>query len=253
MTPRHVFFALAAGAAFWCAAAVAQTSPREAAPVDLTGFWVAPVREDWRWRMVTPRKGVAARIPLGASSRAVGEAWDPARDVENGDECKAYGAPGLLRLPGRIRIQWRGENELVLEKDRGMQTRVLRFGAATEGEPSRQGDSVARWDPGASAPPAGVGFLGTAPRVGAKSKTLIVETSNLLPGYLRKNGIPYSEQTTVTEYFDTFNAVDGSEWFTVTTVVTDPVHLAIPFVTTTDYKREPDDSGWAPEPCSVSP
>lgn len=249
---RHTMVILAGSAAFLGAAtALAQASPREAAPVDLTGYWVAPVMEDWRWRMVTPLKGDAASIPLRSSSRAVVEAWDPERDIANGDECKAYGPPGLLRLPGRIRIEWRGEDTLVIEKDRGMQTRVLRFGSVTQNEPSRQGNSVAHWDPGAPPPPAGVGFLGTAPRVGTQSKTLIVETSNMLAGYLRKNGIPYNDETTVTEYFDTFTAVDGSEWFTVTTVVDDPVHLAIPWVTTTDYKREPDGSGWTPEPCSV--
>jgi hypothetical protein len=250
---KHAIVLLAAAgtALLGPAAALAQGSPREAAPVDLTGFWVAPVMEDWRWRMVAPLKGDAASIPLRQSSRAVVEAWDPERDIANGDECKAYGPPGLLRLPGRIRIQWRGEDTLVIEKDRGMQMRVLRFGRETRGARSRQGDSVAHWDPGLPQPPAGVGFLGTAPRIGAESKTLIVETSNMLPGYLRKNGIPYSEETTVTEYFDTFTAVDGSEWFTVTSVVDDPVHLAVPWVTSTDYKRAPDGSGWTPEPCSA--
>lgn len=232
-------------------AALAQASAREAAPVDLTGYWVAPVMEDWRWRMVTPLKGDAASIPLRSSSRAIVDAWDPERDIANGDECKAYGPPGLLRLPGRIRIEWRDDDTLVIEKDRGMQTRELRFGPAAPGEPSRQGNSVARWDRGVPRPPAGVGFLGTAPRIGTQSKTLIVDTTNMLPGYLRKNGIPYSDETTVTEYFDTFTAVNGTEWFTVTTVVDDPIHLATPWVTTTDYKHEPDGSGWTPEPCSA--
>lgn len=226
-------------------------SAREAAPVDLTGNWVAPVMEDWRWRMVTPLKGDAASIPLKPDAREIVDNWDPARDEMLGLECNAYGMPGLMRLPGRVQISWIDDNTLRIDKDYGMQSRLLQFDPAEPGRASRQGHSIARWDEGITGGPAGLGFLGTGPRVGTQSKTLIVETSNLLPGYLRKNGVPYSERTTVTEYFDTFTAVDGTEWFTITTIVDDPVYLAFPFVTTTDYKREPDDSGWDPEPCTA--
>ncbi len=227
---------------------LAKGSARELAPVDLTGTWVAPVMEDWRWRMVTPLKGDAASIPINPSARPVIDSWDPARDEANGLECKAYGAAGLMRLPGRIRIEWEGDDTLVIEKDYGMQTRELYFDPPEPGAPSLQGHSVANWDLGDRG--SGGLSLGTT-RIGRQSKTLIVETDNLLPGYLRKNGIPYSEETTMTEYFDTFTAIDGTEWFTITTIVEDPVYLAIPYVTTTDYKRESGNSGWDPAPCTA--
>jgi hypothetical protein len=54
------------------------------APIDLTGYWVAYVTEDWRWRMVTPLKGDAASIPTNAESRKVIDAWDPAKDEAAG-------------------------------------------------------------------------------------------------------------------------------------------------------------------------
>lgn len=225
--------------------------PRASAPVDLTGTWVAPVMEDWRWRMVTPLKGDAASIPMRGSARAEIDSWDPARDEAAGLECKGYGAPAIMRHPGRIRIEWDGDETLVIEKDFGMQTRRLYFNPPAQGAPTRQGHSVARWDGGLVSPSPGLGFLGTGARLGTRSKTLIVETSNLLPGYLRKNGIPHSAQAKMTEYFDTFTAIDGTQWFTITTIVDDPEYLSIPFVTTTDYKREADDSGWNPEPCSA--
>jgi len=240
----------AAGAQAPGAGATAATA-RSAAPVDLTGYWVAPVMEDWRWRMVTPQKGDAASIPLRPVARSIIDNWDPAADESAGLACKAYGAAGLMRLPGRIRIEWENDDTLTIDKDYGEQRRVLHFSPSDSGEPSWQGHSMAHWDKGLSRGPAGLGFVGGAPRVGTRSKTLIVETGNLLPGYLRKNGIPYSDQTSITEYFDTFTAVDGSEWFTITTVVNDPVYLAFPFVTTTDYKREPDGSKWSPEPCTA--
>jgi hypothetical protein len=227
-----------------------EMSPRAAAPVDLTGMWVAPVMEDWRWRMVTPQKGDAASIPVRASARPVIESWDPARDEADGLACKGYGAAGLMRLPGRIRIEWADDVTLVIEKDYGMQTRRLHFNQSVPGAPSLQGHSLARWNRGTRAGPWSLPRA-IGPRLGAQSKSLVVETSNLLPGYLRKNGIPYSDQTTMTEYFDLFTVVDGTEWITITTIVEDPVYLAFPYVTTTDYKREQDDSGWSPEPCSA--
>jgi len=253
---------LAAMCAALCTAARGQprapTAPpptaRAAAPVDLTGQWVAPIMEDWRWRMVTPLKGDAASIPLTAAARPLVDAWDPARDEATGDECKAYGPPGLLRLPGRLRIAWEDDSTLKIETDAGQQTRLLHFDAPAPADavPSRQGHSLASWNVGPRrGGPAGVPGLGMSPERAAPSRTLLVTTSHLLPGYLRKNGIPYSAETTVTEYFDRFTEPDGAEWFTVTTVVTDPVYLGMPFVTTTDFRKEPDRSRWNPHPCSA--
>ena len=79
---------------------------REGAPVDLTGYWVSVVTEDWRWRMVTPIKGDFASIPLNAEGRKVGLAWDPAKDETAGEQCKAYGAAAIMRMPGRLHITW---------------------------------------------------------------------------------------------------------------------------------------------------
>src|ERR1700709_223645 len=85
---------------------------KEAAPVDFTGYWVSVVTEDWRWRMVTPIKGDFASIPLNATGRAVGNAWDPAKDEAAGEQCKAYGAPAIMRIPGRLHITWADDNTL---------------------------------------------------------------------------------------------------------------------------------------------
>src|SRR5499426_3352758 len=65
---------------------------RQAAPFDLTGYWVSVINEDWKFRMVTPRKGVFETLPLNAEGRRVGETWDPARDEAAGEQCRAYGA-----------------------------------------------------------------------------------------------------------------------------------------------------------------
>jgi len=227
-------------------------SAKAAAPEDLTGYWVSPVMEDYRWRMITPLKGDAASVPINDAARKIVDAWDPAKDEAAGLACKAYGAPALMRIPGRLHITWQDDNTLKIETDAGTQTRLLRFGGAApkNAEPSWQGFSSARWDPGVGPGPGGLGFLGTN-RIGNKSRSLEVTTTDLRPGYLRKNGDRYSAGSHVAEYYDRFSEPNGDEWFTITTIVTDPEYLAVPFVTTTDFRKEPDGSRWNPSPCTA--
>ena len=227
--------------------------PRAVAPVDLTGYWVSVIAEDWRWRMVTPLKGDSASIPVTPEARKVIEAWDPAKDEAAGVQCKAYGAAGLLRLPGRVHITWQDDTTLKLETDAGTQTRLLRFGATPPpGEkPSWQGHSVANWERPPQTPGAPPTLPIFATRIGTRGRALEVTTTHLRPGYLRKNGIPYGDKVSLTEYFDYYKEPNGDEWFTVTTIVRDPQYLIGPFITSSDFKKEPDGSKWRPTPCTA--
>jgi hypothetical protein len=226
---------------------------REAAPVDLTGYWVSVVSEDWRWRMVTPLRGDFQSIPLNDEGKRVGLAWDPAADEAAGLECKAYGAPALMRIPGRVRISWEDDQTLKVETDAGEQTRLFHFDrqASADSPPSRQGYSAANWERPLRGGLPSDGLPIFSGSIGRQGQSLEVTTTRLLPGYLRRNGPPYSEQTTVQEYYDHHVLANGDEWFTVTTVVTDPVYLNGPFVTSTDFKKERDGSGWDPAACSA--
>jgi hypothetical protein len=227
-------------------------SPRDNARADFTGYWTAVVSEDWRWRMVAPLKGDLSNIPANTKARAAAEAWDLARDEAAGVQCRAYGAPALLREPAHLHISWRDDTTLQLEVDSGQQSRLLHFNAAASaGPPSLQGDSLAQWE----APlrtPFGAGLaLGLAPRGGNQSKTLQVSTRNLAPGYLRKNGVPYSGAATMSEYFDLFRDPDGTRWFVVTSIVEDPEFLNAPWVTTQHFRELKDGASWQPTPCSL--
>ena len=219
----------------------APASPQQAAPVDLTGYWVSVVSEDWRYRMLTPPKGDVGGVPLNAEGRNIANAWDPAKDAASGEACRAYGAAGVMRIPGRLHITWQDERTLKVETDAGTQTRVLRFGggAAAAAERTWQGNSVAAWD----AVQGGDG----SPRWG----TLRVVTTQLRPGYLRKNGAPYSENTVLTEYFDLQSGPRNATWITITTIVNDPKYLTQEFITSTDFRKEPDGSKWKPMPCTA--
>jgi hypothetical protein len=227
-------------------------TPREAAPVDFTGYWVSVVTEDWRWRMVTPAKGDFAGVPLTPAARKIGLAWDPAKDEAAGEQCKAYGAGAIMRVPGRLHITWQDDYTLRIDSDAGAQTRLLRFRGTPETRPSWQGNSVAQWE-GVQRGPGTPDFLPIAlnPREGTRGRSLEVVTTNLRPGYLRKNGVPYSARTTVREYFDLSTERNGDVWFVVTTIVEDPEYLTEPFVTSSNFKKQADATGWNPRPCTV--
>ena len=221
-------------------------APRDAAPVDLTGYWVAVVTEDWRWRMVTPPKGDYASVPLTAEGRKVADAWDPATD----GSCLAYGAPGLMRMPTRLHITWSDASTLAIESDAGQQTRVLHFGgeAPVGGERTLQGHSVASWELPAGGRGGRGGRGGGAAPAGPRWAPLRVVTTNLRAGWLRRNGVPYSENAQLTETFIRFS--DGaSEWLTVTARVSDPRYLNQEFLTSSNFRREPDGSRFRPVPC----
>ena len=223
--------------------AAAPQTPRESAPIDLTGTWVSVVNEDWRWRMVTPPKGDYASVPLNAEGRKVADAWDASKD----GSCEAYGAAGLMRMPTRLNISWENATTLKIETDAGQQTRRLIFDPAQKpnGPPTLQGHSVAEWErPGGGRGGGGAGRGGVAPGGTAK-----VVTTNLRGGWLRRNGVPYSEGTTLTEYFDRFAAPNDDEWLVVTTIVADAKYLTQDFITSTHFKKEPNASKFAPAPC----
>jgi hypothetical protein len=238
-------------------------SAREVARADLVGNWVAQVTEDWRWRMITPPKGDYASVPLNAEGRKVADGWDLARDAAAGEQCRAFGAGGIMRQPTRLRIGWADSATLRVETDAGQQTRLFRFARARApvAERTWQGDSTAEWQ--AAAPPGG--FFGgpppgAPPGVGAAAKpavptphaSLKVVTTNLRAGYLRKNGVPYSEDAVVTEYYDRLTMF-GNDYLQVVTVVVDPKYLTGPFVVSNQFKREPDGSKWRPTPCETDP
>ena len=220
---------------------------REGALIDLTGQWVSVITEDWRWRMMTPPRGDTASVPLNPAGRKVAEAWDLDADRARGDLCKAFGPPGIIRQPGRLRIRWENEQTLLLEFDAGSQMRRLHFGSPPPaGGRTLQGHSEARW----FRQPVNRGIFGRGGA--ARGGSLHVVTTDLAAGYLRPNGVPYSERAVVKEFFDRFTLPDGDgTWLIVTTVVNDPEYLTQEFVISSQFKQEVDGSRWNSRPCEI--
>ena len=242
--------------------------------------------------MAVPLKGNADSMQLTPAGRAILDAWDPAKDEADGNQCKGYGAGAISRIPTRAHVTWQDPNTLKWETDQGMQTRLFKFGAASQqveanpGVRTWQGVSVATWEPvagGAGRGAGGVGGVGGGPggpggppgappaaladqnappivpaAAGARGGNanqngwLKVVTTNAKSGYLRKNGVPYSEKATITEYFQPTPETYGVRYMIVTTIIDDPEYLGGSWVTSSNYKKLPEtNNGWDPQPCSV--
>ena len=230
---------------------------RAGAPVDLTGTWVSVVTEDWEARMMPPVKGdyTTVETVMTPEARRVADTWQPSME----GRCEAYGVGGVMRVPGRLRISWQDDTTLKIETDAGAQTRLLHFGgtpsnvgtvATFPGSPrSLQGYSSAEWQRGGGQQDA---FLGRGVgAAGARWGGLKVVTTNTLGGWLRTNGVPYGQGATITEHFTRFTHPVAGDWFVVTTVVEDPQYLTQPFITSSNFKKEPSDSKFKPTPCKA--
>src|SRR5262245_8803511 len=193
-------------------ASAAGQNAKAAAPVDLTGYWVSIVTEDWIERMSpdSPPSGTGGARGLGAA-RGAAPAPPP-----NGEQCRAYAAGGSLRVPTRLNITWADDNTLKIQMDAGNQTRLLHFNPTTPApaEKSLQGYSVATWELGAAARGGGRGGPGgPAPAAAPRWGSLNVTTTNLSGGYLLSSRSLYSENAVLTEYFTKHNDF-GVDYFT---------------------------------------
>jgi len=256
-------------AVFAGALGLSAQTPKSAAPIDLSGYWVSLVTEDWRIRMLTAPKGDYYSLPLTAEARRVADTWDAAKDIAEGKQCMSYSAPGIMRVPGRLHFTWENDSTLKLETDAGRQTRVFSFSPARQpaGSPSAQGNSTAEWltpqktraytsklaARDANTP----GFPGIFNGEDEKPAdtrnlggTLRVVTTNLRPGYLRNNGVPYSANARMTEYLD-IHQQNGVDYLVDLQVVEDPQYLEVPWVTSNHFRREPDGSRFDPRPCEL--
>jgi hypothetical protein len=191
--------------------------------------------------MVTPQKGDYPGTALSPAGEKVAQSWDPAKDEADGNQCKSYGAPAIMRVPGRLRVSWQDDSTLKIETDAGTQTRLLHFGAVPDAaSPSWQGVSRAQWVPH------GGGFGRPA-----TNGSLKVVTTTLKEGYVRKNGVPYSDKTVLTEFFDVLQEPDGSQWLVVKSIIDDPVYHSESPITSSNFRKQTDRSGWDPQACTA--
>jgi len=232
-------------------------TPQAAAPEDFTGYWVAVITEDWRFRMVTPPKGDFASVPLNPEGTKAANQWDQAKDIAAGEQCRAFGAGGIMRMPIRLHIAWQDDKTLRMEIDNGNQVRLFHFDKAAQppAKPDWQGFSAAAWETvgqGEGMAPAANNNRRGGPGPNSLSGSLKSVTTKMRPGYLRRNGIPYSGDAVLTEFLDRTTGPNNETWLILTSSLDDPKYLTMPFFVTTHYKKEPDGSKFSPRPCEAT-
>ncbi len=199
--------------------------------------------------MVTPQKGDYTSMPMNAEARKIADAWDPAKDEAASEQCKSYGAPALMRVPGRLHITWQDDQTLKLDMDSGTQTRIFAFGAPQSQGGDWQGVSRASWEYLTAAVVDTLAPNRNAPD--RRAGSLKVVTTNFKPGYLRKNGVPYSANAVLTEYFDLVKEASGDTYIILSTTVDDPTYLNQPLLLSTQFKKQVDAAGWNPTACAA--
>jgi hypothetical protein len=256
-----VLWAQQAGPGNRAAAAAAPPSARDEAPYDLSGYWVSLITQNWRLRMVVKGPGDYIGVPMNPEAKKIADAWTPAAAEAAAKACAAYGGGIIMYLPERIHISWQDANELKVDTDAGMQTRVLHFvpaGAPAEAplqspsdtQASLQGYSVARWVLPAAALR---GRPGGASGPHSQYGSIQVTTDHMLPGLLTKNGIPYDGQAKKTEWWDLRKVSTDEQWLTISTTLVDPHYLTRPYIYDPIFQREADGAKWDPSPCALTP
>jgi glyoxylase-like metal-dependent hydrolase (beta-lactamase superfamily II) len=209
------------------------SGPAPAAPAfDLSGYWTAVMHEDALERGAGPEIADYGGFPINEAARLFALSYDPSRLTLRHHQCDGYVAPYQIRAIGNARA-W---------EERDPHTHRLIavhwFNQTFEGKRTIWMDG--RQHPPAFAPHSWMGFS-TGQFVG---NALMVQTTHLKQGWLRRNGLPESDQATLVEFF-----VRHGDRLTHTAVISDPVYLTEPLVKTTDFYRQPIDHGNWLFPC----
>ena len=195
---------------------------------DISGYWTAAMHEDALERGAGPELGDYGGFPINEAARLFALSYDASRVTLRHHQCDGYVAPYSVRSIGNARA-WE-------ERDPRTQRLVAIhwYNQTFEGHRTIWMDG--RPHPPAYAPHSWMGFS-TGRFVG---NALEVQTTHLKQGWLRRNGLPESDQATMVEFF-----VRHGDRLTHTSVITDPVYLAEPEVRSTDFFRQPlDHQSW---------
>ena len=185
------------------------------AQVDFSGEWRAVTNEV---DAEGPEIGDYTGLPINAEARAVAEAWDASVLSLPELQCRPHPAPYAERTPGNpanAQMRWWKEvdpatQELTAYRKRGAWM-----------EPERTIWMDGRPHPPEYAPHTWQGFS-TGQWQG---NTLVVRTTHIKEGFLRRNGVPHSDKLVMTEYF-----VRHGSYLTSNLYVEDPVYLEEPLL-----------------------
>jgi len=189
-----------------------------AAQVDLTGTWSPRYQEDFSERVPGPELGDYTGLPLTDGARRYAESWDPARITMPEEQCRVHISPYIYRGPTNIAI-WD-------ERDPGTRELIAIKHRISTFDQERTIYMDGRPHPPAYAPHTWMGFS-----TGVwQGNMLVVTTTHIKKGWLRRNGVPESDLATLTEYF-----VRTGDVLTRISAISDPVYLTEPLVKSEEF------------------
>jgi len=190
------------------------------AQIDFAGVWQPIYQEDIPERLAGPALRDYVGLPINDSARQFADSWDPSRITLIEEQCRVHVSPYIYRGPTQLRI-WE-------EKDPKTQQLLAIKHYISTYEQTRTIWMDNRPHPGPNAAHTWMGF--STGRY--EGDMLVVETTHLKQGWIRRNGLPMSDRASMTEYY-----VRNGDLMTHTFVLIDPVYLTEPLVKSQDFSR----------------
>jgi hypothetical protein len=189
--------------------------------IDLSGAWAPEPHEE---SVGNPAIADFLGVPITEAARAVGLAWSPSRVTVPEHQCQVHVAPYIMGGPLNLRIWEERDNQ-------AQKLQSIRMYISTY----EQNRTI--WMDGRPHPPAAAAHTWMGFSTGNwDGNTLTVYTTHMKQGYLRRNGLPESDQATLIEHF-----MRHGDYLVHVSEVTDPVTLTEPFVRTQIFHRTPQE------------
>ena len=201
------------------------------AQIDLSGIWAPIMHEDQVERAPGPEIGDYLGLPINDALRLRAQSWDASILTMEEHTCKPHPSTYGFRGVGNLRItaNYDQASFQLTKLDTHIQWMEQRREVWMDGRPhppdfdphTWQGFSTGRWE----------------------GNVLVVETSHLKAGWIRRNGLALSDRAHMTERF-----LRHGDVLTHTYIIEDPVYLTEPLIKTNGF-RLTTNTAMQPYPC----
>jgi len=192
-----------------------------AAQIDLSGNWGPPdgFQEDQEERRQPgPAIGDYLGLPINDAARQWALSWDPSRLTLPEHQCQVHVSPYIYRGPMQLRI-W-DEKDPVTQQVIAQKHYIRTWG-----------QTRTIWMDGRPHPPAYAAHTWMGFSTGKwEGDMLTVTTTHIKQGWLRRNGVPESDEASLVEHF-----VRHGNYLTRISVISDPVYLTEPLVKSDNF------------------
>jgi hypothetical protein len=189
-----------------------------AAQVSLVGEWSPRYHEDQPERIPGPELGDYTGLPINDGARLAADTWDAARLTLREHQCKVHNGPYILHGPVQFRM-WEDKDP------RTQQMIALRMYLNTY----EQERTI--WMDGRPHPPEWAPHTWQGFSTGKwEGDILTVYTTHLKQEWIRRNGVPNSEKSTMVEHF-----IRHGQIMTHLEIWDDPVYLSEPLIRSEDF------------------